>query len=187
MSTGSSAADTGRVSRPGVIAVWDPLVRIFHWSLAGIIAFEFLGEDGDALHRTLGYVALGLIAFRIIWGFAGPRHARFSDFVKSPMAVLGYLKSIITGHPLRYIGHNPAGGVMVVALLVMTAFVGGTGWAMRTEALWGQEWIEELHEISAWLMLVFIAAHILGVIAASIQHRENLVLSMLTGKKKADG
>ena len=83
MSTGSSAADTGRVSRPGVIAVWDPLVRIFHWSLAGIIAFEFLGEDGDALHRTLGYVALGLIAFRIIWGFAGPRHHHLPD-LKAP-------------------------------------------------------------------------------------------------------
>ena len=81
----------------------------------------------------------------------------------------------------------PNSGAMVIALLIMTAIVGGSGWAMRTEALWGQEWIEELHEISAWLMLAFVAAHILGVIAASITHRENLVLSMLTGKKKADG
>ena len=186
MSSGSSAADTGRVARPDVISVWDPLVRIFHWSLVGIIAWEFLGEDGDYLHRTLGYVALGLIAFRMIWGFVGTKHARFTDFVKSPGTVIAYITSLLSGHPRRYLGHNPAGGAMVIALLVMTAIVGGTGWAMRTEALWGQEWIEELHEVSAWLMLVFIAAHVLGVIAASIQHRENLVLSMLSGKKKAD-
>ncbi len=74
---------------------------------------------------------------------------------------------------------------MVLALLAMVTLVGATGWAMRTEALWGQEWIEELHEVSAWLLLIFIAAHILGVVAASIQHRENLVLPMLTGKKKS--
>lgn len=185
MSTGSTSADTGRVSRPGDISVWDPLVRIFHWSLVAIIAVEFLGEDGDYLHRTLGYVALGLVAFRLVWGLVGSKHARFSDFVRSPAAVFAYLRSIVSGHPRRYIGHNPAGGAMVLALLAMVTLVGATGWAMRTEALWGQEWIEELHEVSAWLLLIFIAAHILGVVAASIQHRENLVLPMLTGKKKS--
>jgi cytochrome b len=186
MSTGQPAEAAGRTARPATVSVWDPLVRIFHWSLVGIIAYEFLAEAGDYAHRVLGYISLGLIAIRIIWGFIGTRHARFSDFVTSPMAVFAYLKSIATGHPARHIGHNPAGGAMVVVLLVMTAIVGGTGWAMRTEALWGQEWIEELHEVSAWLMLVFIAAHILGVIAASVQHRENLILSMLTGKKKPE-
>jgi cytochrome b len=186
MTAADTATETGRVARPETVNVWDPLVRIFHWSLVGIIAFEFLGEDGDAVHRTLGYVALGLIAFRIIWGFVGTKHARFSDFVKSPKAVIAYLKSLLAGHPRRYLGHNPAGGAMVIVLLVMTAIVGGSGWAMHTEALWGQEWVEELHEISAWLMLVFVGAHVLGVIAAGIQHRENLVLSMLTGKKKTN-
>lgn len=186
MSTGISATDTGRTTRPGVVTVWDPLVRIFHWSLVAIMAYEFLGEDGDTLHRNLGYVALGLVAFRIIWGFTGTKHARFSDFVKSPLVVIDYLKSLFTGHPRRCIGHNPAGGAMVIALLVMTALVAGTGFAMRTEALWGQEWIEELHEGAANFMLFFIAAHVIGVIAASLQHRENLVLSMLTGKKKAN-
>jgi cytochrome b len=186
MSTDTSVHDTGRPARPGVIAVWDPLVRVFHWSLVGIMAYEFLGEDGDALHRNLGYVALGLVAFRIIWGFVGTKHARFSDFVTSPLVVFDYVKSIVTGHPRRYIGHNPAGGVMVIALLVMTAFVAGTGYAMRTEALWGQEWIEELHEVSANFMLFCIAAHVIGVIAASLQHKENLVRSMVTGKKDAE-
>lgn len=186
MSTADSAADAGRTTRPATIRVWDPLVRLFHWSLVGIVAFEFLAEAGDYTHRVLGYIALGLIAFRVIWGLVGTKHARFSDFVKSPMAVLGYLKSMLTGHPRRYLGHNPAGGAMVIALLVMTAIVGGSGWAMRTEALWGQEWIEELHEISAWLMLVLVGGHVFGVIAAGIQHRENLVLSMITGKKKTE-
>ena len=186
MSTGIPALNAGRATRPATVTIWDPLVRIFHWSLVAIVAFEYLAEDGDYTHRVLGYVALGLIAFRIVWGVVGTKHARFSDFVKSPMAVIGYLKSMLTGHPRRYLGHNPAGGAMVIALLVMTAIVGGSGWAMRTEVLWGQEWIEELHEASAWLMLVFIGGHLLGVIAAGIQHRENLVLSMLTGKKKTE-
>ena len=186
MSTGSVANDTGRTARPGVIAVWDPLVRVFHWSLVAIMAYEFLGEDGDALHRTLGYVALGLVAFRIVWGFVGTKHARFSDFVKSPLVVFDYVKSIVTGHPRRYLGHNPAGGAMVIALLAMTLIVGGSGYAMRTEALWGQEWVEELHEVSANFMLFFIAAHVIGVIAASLQHKENLVRSMMTGKKDAE-
>lgn len=183
MSTGTSAADTGRAMRPAVVSVWDPLVRLFHWSLVGIMAYEFLGEAGDATHRTLGYVTLGFAAFRLLWGFIGTKHARFSDFVTSPRVVIDYLKSIVTGHPRRYLGHNPAGGAMVIALLVMVAVVGGTGYAMRTEALWGQEWIEELHEVSANLMLFLIAAHVIGVIAASLQHKENLVRSMITGKK----
>ena len=183
MSTGNIAGEAGRAMRPALIPVWDPMVRLFHWSLVGIMAYEFLGESGDNLHRTLGYVALGLIAFRLVWGFVGTKHARFSDFVKSPLVVFDYVKSIVTGHPRRYLGHNPAGGAMVIALLVMVALVSGTGYAMRTEALWGQEWIEELHEGLANFMLFFIAAHVIGVIAASLQHKENLVRSMVTGKK----
>ena len=184
MSTGNIAGEAGRAMRPALIPVWDPMVRLFHWSLVGIMAYEFLGEAGDVTHRTLGYVSLGLIAFRVLWGFVGGKHARFSDFMKSPLAVFSYVKSIVTGHPERYVGHNPAGGAMVIALLVMVALVGGSGYAMRTEALWGQEWIEELHEGLANSMILFIAAHVAGVIAASIQHKENLVRSMVTGKKE---
>ncbi|MGB8818116.1 MAG: cytochrome b/b6 domain-containing protein [Rhizobiaceae bacterium] len=186
MSTGDYTREAGRVARPALIPVWDPLVRVFHWSLVSIIAYEFLAEAGDSAHRILGYVALGLIAFRLIWGVIGTRHARFADFVKSPFEIFAYVKSIIKGHPKRYIGHNPAGGAMVIALLVLVLGVGGTGWAMRTEALWGQAWIENLHIGIANFMILFIIAHVGGVIAASFQHKENLVRSMVTGKKDTD-
>ncbi len=183
MSTGDFARETGRALRPALVPVWDPLVGLFHWSLVGFMAYEFLVESGDSTHRLLGYAALVLIAFRLVWGIAGSRHARFADFVRSPSAVLAYVRSILKGHPKRYIGHNPAGGAMAIALLAMVLGVGGTGFAMRTEALWGQAWIDELHIGLANLMILLIIAHVTGVIAASIQHKENLLRSMITGKK----
>jgi cytochrome b len=183
MSTGNIANETGRTSRPVFVRVWDPLVRVLHWSLVGIMAYELIAEAGTDTHEILGYTALGFIAFRLVWGFVGSRHARFTDFVKSPAQVIAYIKSILSGHPKRYLGHNPAGGAMVIALMVTVLAVGGSGWAMTTDALWGQEWIEELHEALANLLILLIVAHVIGVIAASLQHKENLVRSMITGNK----
>jgi cytochrome b len=174
----------GSVSLPATVRVWDPLVRIFHWSLVAGMAYEFIFEPGTLVHNTLGQVLLGLIALRVIWGFVGTRHARFSDFVRGPLAVVGYCKDIITGHPKRYLGHNPAGGIMVLALLASITMTAASGWLMITDALWGEEWIEEFHEAVAWLTLALIIAHVAGVVLASLQHRENLVRSMVTGRKQ---
>lgn len=165
------------------VKVWDVGVRLFHWSLVAAIAYEFVFEAGTTAHIWLGYLTIALVAFRVVWGFAGTRHARFADFVKGPLATLRYVFSVFTGHPRRFLGHNPAGAAMVLALLLMVAVTAGTGWAMTTDALWGTEWIEELHEGAANATLVLIAAHVAGVILASWQHRENLVRAMVTGWK----
>lgn len=180
-----SMMEAGRATRPATIRVWDPLVRVFHWSLVGAMAYEFLFEPGTFTHNAVGYAVLGLIAIRILWGLIGTRHARFRDFVTSPAATFNYVVQIVMGHPRRYIGHNPAGAMMVLVLMLAVTATAASGWAMTTDALWGSEWIEELHEVLAYGTLVLIALHVLGVIAASWQHGENLVKAMVTGRKRA--
>jgi cytochrome b len=114
-----------------MIKVWDPLLRLFHWGLVSSIAIAWLtGEDGEALHEWAGYAALGLIAFRLVWGLVGPRYARFTQFICGPQKVITYTKDMLNKREKRYIGHNPLGAAMVVALLVTTAATGVTGWLM---------------------------------------------------------
>jgi cytochrome b len=177
----------GRAQRPATIPVWDLGVRLFHWALVAAMAYEFLFEAGTQTHIILGYAILALLAFRILWGFIGGHHARFRQFVRGPATVLSYLMDIARGRPRHYHGHNPAGGAMVVALIVMVAATSLTGWAMISDALWGEEWIENLHEGLAWATLGLIVLHVAGVILASVQHRENLVHAMITGQKPAGG
>ena len=110
------------------IRVWDPLVRIFHWSL--VLAFTVAYPSGDeesSLHVYSGYVVLGLIAFRVLWGLIGTHYARFSDFVYSPGTVIQYLKDLVAKNPKHYIGHNPAGGAMVIAMLLCLFVVSLSG------------------------------------------------------------
>ncbi|CAH1081487.1 cytochrome b/b6 domain-containing protein [Candidatus Nitrotoga sp. 1052] len=110
------------------IKVWDPLIRVFHWSLVVFFTIAFLtGEEEDSLHAYAGYVVIGLVIFRILWGFIGPEHARFKDFVFGPAKVIQYLKSLASGSPQRYVGHNPAGGYMVVLMLATLLVVTFTG------------------------------------------------------------
>ncbi len=120
------------------IAVWDPLVRVFHWSLVTAFAVAYVvGDEALAVHVWAGYAVTGLIAFRIVWGFIGPRHARFSDFVFGPSAVFGYLRDLVAFRAKRYLGHSPAGGAMVLALLLgLTALVatGLVTYAVRNNA-----------------------------------------------------
>ncbi len=186
-----------------MVKVWDPLVRLFHWTLAGGFVVAYLSAEVSSqlsLHTLAGYTVLGLLAFRLVWGLVGPRHARFSDFVRSPAAIAGYLKSIVSGHPRRYLGHNPAGGAMVVALLVALllttcsgiVLLGGeefsgplAGW-MATADEEFVEVVEELHELAAHLTLLLVVLHLIGVTAASLQHRENLPRSMVTGYKRSE-
>ena len=170
---------------PGSISVWDPLVRIFHWSLAfAFFAAYLLGDDGGELHEVIGYVALGLVGFRLLWGMIGSRHARFSSFIPSTGVLLRYLKDLLARKEARYIGHNPAGAVMIVALLATVAATGVSGWMLTIDALWDAEWVEELHEALAAATLFLVGLHIAGVFFSSLRHRENLVTAMLTGRKR---
>ncbi len=184
MSGSFDQMEVGRIARPTTILVWDIFVRLSHWSLVATMAYELIARAGTATHEYLGYGILAALALRIIWGFIGSKHARFTDFVKSPTVTLQYVREIFSGHPRRVLGHNPAGAAMVLALLFMVAATATSGWAMTTDALWGAEWIEELHEVSANLTIVLIFTHVVGVILASWQHKENLIFSMITGRKK---
>lgn len=169
------------------VAVWDPLVRVVHWALVGSVATAWLTHEGPSwLHDGAGYLLLALVAVRLGWGLVGPAHARLTSFVRGPTATLAYAGRWLTGREERHLGHNPLGGWMILALLASTAVSGLTGWLYTTDRFWGVEWMEELHELSAALLLVLIALHVGGVLLASVRHRENLVRAMISGRKPAE-
>jgi cytochrome b len=168
-----------------MVRVWDMAVRVFHWSLVASFGIAWASaDDWRTLHEWAGYAAGGLILFRLVWGMLGTRFARFSQFVRSPGQVAAYLRDIATGREARYLGHNPAGGVMILALLAVMSALCFSGWLYTTDAYWGEEWVEELHEFLANAMLALVALHILGVVLASLRHGENLVRAMITGRKR---
>jgi cytochrome b len=178
------AAKPGASGR-GEVKVWDPLVRVLHWTLVVAFAVAFAtGDEVMVLHRWAGYTILGIVAVRLVWGVVGTRHARFTDFVRGPSAVKAYLKGLIAGRPKHYVGHNPAGGAMVLALVAGLLLTAGTGLlADRPGA--AAEVFEDVHEVVANLMLALVGAHVLGVLVSSVLHRENLVRAMITGFKRA--
>ncbi|MGE4219456.1 MAG: cytochrome b/b6 domain-containing protein [Alphaproteobacteria bacterium] len=170
------------------VKVWDPLVRLFHWGLVASFATAWLtAESWDEVHEWAGYIAGALVAFRLVWGLVGPRYARFSQFVRSPAGVRGYLMAMLRRREPRYVGHNPAGGAMVVALLLGMAGTAATGWMLTLDAFWGSGLVEDVHETLANLLLVLVSLHVLGVIYASLRHGENLVRAMIDGRKQAPG
>ena len=165
--------------------VWDPLVRVFHWSLVASFAVAWLTADEvQSLHEWAGYAAAALIGFRLLYGLFGPRYARFSQFVRGPKTTAGYATDVLRRREKRYLGHNPLGALMVVALLATMAAIAATGFMMTTDAYWGVAWVEETHETLANLMLVLVILHVLGVVFASLAHHENLVMAMITGRKR---
>jgi cytochrome b len=189
------------------IKVWDLFVRIFHWSLvAAFFIAYFTGDEILAAHVWAGYAIGGLIILRVIWGFIGSRHARFSDFIYRPGATLGYLRDLVSFRARRYLGHSPAGGAMIVVLLLGLSVSVGTGlvlYALQENAgpLAGivtagngtiappgaakeiAEGWEDVHEVVANVLLVLIGLHVVSVILASFAHHENLVRAMITGRK----
>lgn len=199
-----------------MIRVWDPLVRVFHWSLVAVFALAWLTAEGDETwHEWAGYAAAGLIGIRLVWGLVGPRYARFAQFVRSPKATLCYLRAMIGGREPRYIGHNPAGAAMIVALLVTMSATAFTGWLMAEPARIamlpelpqivapafadsddygegrarreGGGAVKEAHEVLANLMLALVLVHVAGIGFASWRTRENLPRAMVTGQKRAAG
>jgi len=181
------------------VKVWDPFVRVFHWSLVLTFTVAYLtAEELEVLHNNAGYAVLGLVLLRIIWGFAGTRHARFRDFVYPPAEVQGFLRDTFRQRAQRYLGHNPAGGLMVIVMLLSLiittltgiAFYGAEDGAGPLAMLagspeWSREMLEEVHEFFANLMVVLVVVHIVGVIVESRLHRENLVKAMISGRKHA--
>jgi len=158
--------------------VWDRFVRLHHWSLAVLVLANYFVLEGRP-HRWAGYTALGLTGLRLAWGVVGSPCARFAAFFPTPRRLRAYF-----AHPgVATRGHNPLGGAMVLVILTLVAMLGFTGWLMGTDAYWGEEWLEDLHETLADGLLACVALHVAGVIAASLKWRINLPRAMLTGYK----
>jgi len=189
------------MNKPTQIKVWDPVVRFFHWSLVTAFFIAYITEeDLLSVHIWAGYLIGGLLAIRIIWGFIGTHHARFSDFIYSPSTIVRFLKHTLAFRAKRYLGHNPAGGAMVILLIISLLTTATSGilllgaeeqagpvahWFTQTGGFWGKA-LEELHEFFANFTLLLVVIHIAGVIVESLIHRENLVSAMLNGFKSAD-
>ena len=182
---------------PSQIYVWDPFVRLFHWTLVVAFTVAYLTED-DLLtvHVWAGYLVGGLIVARVIWGFVGPAHARFADFLCSPADTLRYVRDLVLFRAQRHLGHSPGGGAMVIMLLLFLAATVVTGLVVyggeqQAGPLAGMftkdtgEKVEEVHELLANITLALVLAHIAAVVLASFVHGENLVRAMFTGYKRS--
>jgi cytochrome b len=215
----TSSETIRKTSRPASTLVWDPLVRFGHWALVAAFAVAYFSAEEEAggpdpLHVWGGYVVGAIVVLRVVWGFVGPRHARFSDFVRSPIVALAYFRDLLYGRARRYVGHSPAGGAMVIALLVFLAATVATGLIAYEEEGKGplaaimvtdakvngdeaghralaerggertESAIGELHGLIANITVALVVSHIFGVAVASFVHRENLVLAMITGRKR---
>ena len=192
--------------------MWDRFVRVAHWLLAAAFLIAYLTEDDLlTIHVWAGYVALAIVLLRIVWGFVGPPHARFRDFLYAPSDAWRYLLDLLRGRAKRHLGHSPAGAIMVYALLFGVAATTASGLVVyaydkHAGPLAGivahptgpvgkpvgdasgedaaEEFWEEVHEAFANLTLALVALHVGGVLFASLSHRENLVRAMFTGTKR---
>ena len=163
---------------PGDLRIWDVPLRLFHWLLVAAIALAFLSSGEDSAlgqwHVLAGWLAGILIVFRIVWGFVGGEHSRFSDFVR-PSGLAHHVRELMGGRPQPSLGHNALGALSVLLLLGLVAATVWTGVTL----------MGALHELIAWSLLGLVAIHVLAVFVMSILTRENLVRAMVTGKKPA--
>ncbi|OIR16234.1 hypothetical protein GALL_29540 [mine drainage metagenome] len=183
------------------VKVWDLFIRCFHWTMAlGCAAAYISGEvHVSGIHVVVGYALCALLAARVIWGFMGSGYARFHSFVFPAGETLAYVRGMLKGHPRHYFGHNPAGALMVFALLGFLAllfasglstlgmidFEGPLAFLANSVSDETSYMIRHLHEFLPTVGLVLVILHVAGVVVGSIQHNENLVRAMLTGKKKS--
>lgn len=169
------------------ILIWDTPTRVFHWLQVISFVGAYLTAESERnrdIHLAFGYILLGLIVFRLLWGFIGTRYARFSSFLFNPGEIIAYLLSLFKNQPKHYLGHNPAGSVSVWLLLALGLFICVTGvMALQDDA---SDTVIKMHGVATDIMLVVILLHLLGVLMSSIMHRENLARSMVTGFKFAE-
>jgi cytochrome b len=177
-------------ARPDVAAaarqvrVWDPVVRSLHWTVVAGCAVNLILENGRTLHRSVGYVVAFAVAARLFWGFVGTPYARFTSFVPRPAALREYLGRWVRRREPRYVGHNPAGAVMIVALLGLLAGISVTGWMLGLDRFFGDERLQSVHAAMAEALMPLVVLHVLGALIEGFRHRENLIKSMLTGRKR---
>lgn len=174
---------TGRVRQ--AIMVWDIPVRVFHWLLVICFAGAWLSSESERwalIHYAFGYTACLLVLIRLVWGLIGTRYARFSQFLKSPQAVIDHFMAVLRGQPHHDVGHNPAGGLVMFALMLLILLIGLTGYLSVKEFL--GDIASEAHEVVANILLGLVIIHIIAAIGMSLIERQNLVRSMVNGKKQ---
>ncbi|MGY3388907.1 cytochrome b [Bradyrhizobium sp. USDA 3311] len=182
---GASDRSPADRTAPRTIAVWDLPLRLWHWALAiCVLAAWFTPTVFDRLHRIVGYMVLGLLAFRLVWGFWGSRYSRFRMVGVRLRAAPGYLWNLRRGMTGRYIGLNPAGTLMLVALLASLAVSTITGAMSVTVTFFGVWWVEDAHHYSSDAVIVLVVLHVVGVVLMGILQRENLIRAMITGRKR---
>lgn len=165
------------------VRVWDPFVRFFHWSLVGCVLLNFVVEEGEALHRALGYAASGLVGARILWGFVGTRYARFAGCFPTPAQLRQHFANLLAGRETPYVGHNPAGAAMMLALMTCVLLLGLTGHLQTTESLGDSEALEEVHEALASGLLGLAGLHAAAALVMGWLEGTNLIGAMITGVK----
>lgn len=166
------------------IYVWDRFIRVFHWSLVSCVLLDyFVIDDGETVHQWLGYAACVLVLARIVWGFVGSKYARYSDFFPTPTRTIKYLRHMIFGEQYMHVGHNPLGAMMMFALMALVLALGVTGFMQGLDAYWGEEWLMDLHDTLADILIVLAAIHALAAIAMSHIEHTNLIKAMITGVK----
>lgn len=166
------------------VKVWDIYIRFYHWALAALVFANFIIEDGEGPHEIFGYIAVGLVLLRIIWGFIGTPYARFSEFFPTPTKIKSYLAAFMAGQAPRTIGHNPLASVMMLIMLTLILLLGLSGWMMSTDLFWGSEFAEEVHEALAGSLIACVGLHAVAAIIDSLRHQENLIMSMINGYKR---
>lgn len=169
------------------VAVWSVPQRVCHLAfIVGVTTAWFAGEAYQRVHDLAGYLALTAAVARILIGVWGGPHARFTAFVRRPRAVRQYARTLLAGREQRYLGHNPLGGWMVIALLIALVVTCTTGALFTTDAFWGLAWLEQLHRASAWTVVGLVGVHVTAAVWMSLRHRENLVGAMVSGKKRPE-
>lgn len=167
------------------IRVWDPLVRVFHWSLVSCVVLnQWVVEEGETLHQWFGYAATALVGLRLVWGLVGSRHARFSDWWPSPRRVRAHVAALVRGEVPDHPGHNPLGALMMLTLMALVLALGLTGWLQGTDAYWGVDWMQELHEGLAETLIWLAALHAAAALVMGRIERTRLVKAMVTGVKE---
>jgi len=167
------------------VRVWDPVVRLFHWTvMTGCVLNLFILDEGKYWHRMTGYVVAGAIVVRLIWGFAGTPYARFTQFFPTPRKVRDHIEALLQGRDERTLGHSPLGSVMMITLMALLAAVCLTGWMTTIDAFWGEKWLETLHGLIGNMIMVLAFVHAASALVESWRHGENLVWSMVPGRKR---
>ena len=171
---------------PAAVSVWDLPLRLIHWTLAAsVLTAWFTANVFDTVHEIAGYTVIILLVLRLIWSAGGNRYARLHNSVRPLRITLAHLGQIMRGETGRYLGLNPAGAAMAVALLLSLAVSSISGWMQVTERYFGNEWVERVHTWSSNLVLVLACVHIISVLLVSVLQKENLVRAMITGKKRS--